>query len=204
MTDFVNLSAFIAGRPVTDPKTGAPTAEFLRQLNDTHRNIRVAINQLATQAADLEATIIQAGLALTTAEAVEAELELSIADGHLINSYTDPSTILSATDAGDDTITITIVDHDRVYGDGTTVSVTGGTLTGLLPATRYYVFYDDPDWEGGTVTYETCDCPEMGGQGNGQHAVGDIITPAIGGATTGGGGVTPRGTRYYNDGSEIP
>ena len=204
MSEYINLSAFIAGRPVVDPNTGAPTAEYLLQLNNTLRNIRVAINQLATQAADIEASLLQAGIALTTAQTVQEDLETSIAEGHLINSYTVPATILAASDAGDNTITITISDHNRVYGDETTVAVTGGTLTGLLPSTRYYVFYDDPDWQGGTVVYSTCDCPDMGGQGNGQHAVGDILTPAIGGATTGGGGVTPRGTRYYNDGSEIP
>lgn len=191
MTGYVTVSAHIAGKPIVDPNTGAPTSEHIRQLNDNLRNFRVAISQLAQQADDLEASLVAAGIALTTAEAVRAELDAKIENDDLINSYTDPVSVLTAVDAGDGTATITVANHNRVYGDGTSVAVTGTSLTGASLSTLYYVVYYDEFRTGGAVTYTLTTNPALAGQSNHQHLIGDITTPSSGGGGTGGGGVAP-------------
>ena len=203
MTGYVRVAAHIAGRAIVDPTTGAPTADHLRQLNDNLRNIRVAIDQLATQADDIEASLLQAGIALTTAQeardkanTVEANLDAKKADDALLNSYTSPVNILSATDAGDGTATVTVAEHSRIYGDGTSVAVAAGSITGLPLNAFFYVVYSDVERTGGSVAFSALTDPSQAGQSQGQHLCGDIATPAAGGADSGGGGMTPRGVRY--------
>lgn len=107
------------------------------------------------------------------------------------SSSTNPASgILTAIDAGT-TATINITGHSRVYSD-LTVTVAGGTINGLDFATTYYVFYDDALREGGSVVYGyTTDVAASGNSdaNPGRHAVGSIITPADGAASTTGGGV---------------
>lgn len=61
---------------------------------------------------------------------------------------------ISATDAGG-TVTVVISNHARDYMDIGSVPVTGTTLTGLPLSQAVGIFYDDPDREGGAVTWQT-------------------------------------------------
>jgi hypothetical protein len=196
---FLRIAHFIAGNRIVDSTSGAPTTAFLRQLNDMIANISSAVNSLKSTQDDLIATIEAAGIALTTAEAAH---DLAIAQGKsasLIASYVDPTAVLSAeVDPADSTkAKITIADHTRKYGDGTSVSVTGGSLSGLDQDHDYYITYMDTAFAGGTVTYVAQYSALTAGQDNptGQHTVGDIITPATSSAPpTTGGGPRPPGT----------
>ena len=198
MAKLVRTSTLVAGRAIVDPDTGNPSAEFLRTMNTNIQNLRIQLDTVSQLAEDIVFSIEQAGIALTTAEEAKELAEATAAEDYLLDSYTSPATILTASDALDGTATITVSNHNRVYGDGTSIAVTGGSITGLAYSTRYYVRYYDQDREGGAVTYAVTTDPASAGQGNGYHACGDVFTPASGGTDTGGGGVTPRGVRYYD------
>jgi hypothetical protein len=92
---------------------------------------------------------------------------------------------LTATDAGSNA-TISIAAHSVQFGFGT-VSYSSGSITGLSYSTTYYVYADDPDYEGGTVTYVATTNANLVTAGNGRYYVGRIVTPAAAAGPTGGG-----------------
>ncbi|KQS01499.1 hypothetical protein ASG11_17755 [Sphingomonas sp. Leaf357] len=195
---FLNIAKIIAGRKIVDPETGNPTTEFMRQLNDQFTNIQSAVNSIKEQADDIETSLRQAGIAITTAEEVR---EIALQQGReasLVASYVDPNGVLSAAvDSADTTkAIITVMAHTRKYGDGSSVSVAGGTVSGLNLATIYYVYYNDPQQAGGTVTYFATDNPLDAGNGQGRHAVGDVPTPGTSTSPPSeGGGSFPPGVQ---------
>lgn len=114
----------------------------------------------------------------------------------ILNSYVSgvAGSPLSAADTGGGA-TITIATHDRVYPDKT-VSVTGDSVTVPSYSTPYVIYYDDPDREGGAVTFVATFDPEEAATTPAQpnrHYVGTIVTPAMGGGGTGGSGGAPPG-----------
>jgi hypothetical protein len=72
--------------------------------------------------------------------------------------------------------TVSIDAHDVIYG-GETVSYSAGEVIGVPVSTDVYIYADDPDLEGGAVTYEfTTDYTDMA-QALGRYKVGAIRTP---------------------------
>ena len=146
--------------------------------------------ELAQAAADTaNAAAASANAAADAAQGAAANITASSA---LANSYTTGQTP-QATDAGA-SATITIPAHTRVYGDGTSVAVSGGAVTGLAYSTRYWVYYDQASRLGGAVTYLAA----VTIQGNGagapdRHFVGAVETPAALGAPIDGFQVVPPG-----------
>lgn len=68
------------------------------------------------------------------------------------------------------------------------ISYNGGTITPLLDATKYYVYFDDPTYAGGTQTYiASLSNPDVTSSLHRQY-VGSVTTPAHGGGGTSGGG----------------
>lgn len=125
-----------------------------------------------------------------------AELKATVDRLRRLLSYTNPTTILNATDDGSD-CTITIAPHKRVYADSTDVDVNGGAFPGLLPDTLYAVYYDDPDFAGGTPTYVvTTDLAEAQyNVDDTRHFCGIILTPVAGsGDSIDSGGSYPGGS----------
>jgi hypothetical protein len=113
-----------------------------------------------------------------------------------INSHTNPTTILTATDNGL-TATVTIASHTRVYGDGSTLSVASGMMSGLLSNTNYAFYYDDKSLANSKPTYIATTTIGMAQAvaADGRHFLGVIVTPAAGsGKTRTGGGVYPAGS----------
>ena len=150
------------------------------------------IQGLADAVADIATALSNAGIALDTATAAARELAR-------INSYTDPTNVLTAADVGSDA-TITIANHDRIYPvqgtiDVPDLAIIGGTLTGRAFSTVYYVYYDDATLADTTPTYvSTTDAATAQvGAASGRHFVGVITTPTDGGGGTGGGGGSPPG-----------
>jgi len=120
-----------------------------------------------------------------------------------------PDGLLQSTTDGE----ITVEGHTRTYDDiDAPVAVDGDTLTGLTPGTYYHVHYDDPDREGGAVTYVATEIPEDAATtptNPGRHYVGSIIATAgesAGGAAPPGwtgGSWNNTGPEYIYDG-QVP
>lgn len=175
------------GVSIVDPKTGIPTDKFRRWWQAFASDIEIEVGALAA------AQLAQAAAVTATAAAATATAAASTAQGaadwansvaSLTNSGVTPNP-LTATDAGA-SATITIAGHTRVYGDGASVAVTGGSLTGRVYSTLYYVYYDQPSRVGGAVTYASTTSAATAAQTGDRHLVGSVTTPAAAApATTG-------------------
>lgn len=206
MSKFLKISKFNAGaRLVKDD--GAPTAEFLRQMNDMISNISSAVNSVKDQTDMIQFSLEQAGIALTTAQ--EAK-DLAEAEGRkqaLTQSYTEPANVLSAAiDPADATkAIITIAAHTRIYVNGTSVSVSAGTINGQPLDTSLIVYYVDVERAGGLVTYQVTQDQTVGAQVNDTHCVGVVQTPASGATepTSGNGGGAPGVPRKFYEGGRV-
>jgi len=97
----------------------------------------------------------------------------------LLTSYVEtPTPAISADSSG----IITINPHTRVYGSGNQVAVSGGTLnTGSPAGSIVRVFYSDPSFNGGSVTYAfSVDPAPKPSQKDGIHVVGAVFIPVSG------------------------
>ena len=185
---------FRQDRAITDPKTGNPTTEFLRSINGAID----LLSYLATiqEAADNANAAAEAANA--AAAAAQGSANSTAAAYALANSYPTGLTI-TAVDVGAGTSsTINISAHNRVYATTppTTVAVNAGSITGLTPSTRYYIYYDQPSRAGGAVTYVETTTQSVVAQVGNRHSVGTIVTPAPSGGPSNGGGTTPPGGSY--------
>lgn len=158
----------------------------------------VAAIEAAQDAADAANTAagaaqVAADAAQTAADTANTVAETVTATSALATSYVDNASPLTATDAGA-SATITVLAHNRIYGDGTSVAVAGGSVTGLAYSTDYWVSYIDAARTGGTVTYLASTTAQGNGSGNSdRHFVGAVRTPAALGGPIGGNGTRPPG-----------
>lgn len=177
------------------PGGGRPTMqEQIRQKQYAEATEKV-VSSLADQVND-NATLLneireaqkQAQMAADTANAVQREQNLA-------NSRPDPITVL--TSASDGSITITA--HNRIYGDGATVSVNSGALSGYSSGAFIRVYYMDAAREGGAVEYQgtTDDVVQSGDT----HVVGGVTIPEQGEPPGTGSGPQPPG--YIFDPGDI-
>lgn len=92
----------------------------------------------------------------------------------LADSYTDPVSVAMFANTG----TVTIAAHTRVYGDGTSVAVNGGSVSGFAAGNYVTVYYVDAGRQGGAVTYQatTSAIPQTGDT----HIVAQGTIPAAG------------------------
>jgi hypothetical protein len=105
--------------------------------------------------------------------------------------------------------TISIAAHTLRYGFGL-VSYSAGTIVGLLPSTTYFVYADDPDYEGGAVSYFATTDRQNVTANNGRYFVGAIETAisansaAIIGATSANPIVFETGTNHgWSTGNDV-
>lgn len=177
---FLRIPKLIIGTPIVDPDSGAPTTSFLRTINDANGVIESAVNTIKGTTDDIAFSIQQAGIAITNAADARALALKYGNEASLVNSYVSPATVLSSRVNATNTAKadIIIASHTRVYGDGTSVPVTGATLTGLTLASNYYVTYQDNAHTGGAVNFNYSMNYLDAGQGNGRHLVGNIDTPS--------------------------
>lgn len=111
---------------------------------------------------------------------------------------TDPTSItyLRASETGG-IATINIAAHTLITGFGQQF-IGAGSVTGLLTNQLYYIYIDDPLFEGGSVTYiATTQIRELSAN-SGRHFAGSILTPALAAPTTSGssGGGVSGGTGF--------
>jgi hypothetical protein len=114
------------------------------------------------------------------ADAAQSQATATATEDALAKSFPSPSNILSAASNG----TITIAAHTRVYGDGTSVAVNSGTVSGWTPGQFVQVYYDDAGRAGGAVAYQgTTDVIAQAGS---RHIVGGVAIPLAGSPTQDG------------------
>jgi 4-hydroxyphenylpyruvate dioxygenase-like putative hemolysin len=179
--------------------------DAVRQFEALFANINTAINELSIQvdqiaaaqaaadAANAAAVAADAAAANADAAAVAAQgtADQVLAESSLANSFTTGLTI-TATDAGAN-VTIAMSAHSRVYGDGTTVSVNAGNVTGLAYSTSFWIFYDQVSRLGGAVTYQASTSIQGNGTAPDRHFIGAVLTPAAAAPPTDGNPVRPPG-----------
>jgi hypothetical protein len=109
-------------------------------------------------------------------------------------SYTSPSSILSASDAGSD-VTVAFTVHDRIYDDQSNITITAASLTGLSYSTAYAFYYDDATRAvtTPTVVATTTLVEARNNYVVGRHYLGQLTTPAAAAGPVGGGTVPPGG-----------
>lgn len=189
----LRLPTFNAREPFVD-KEGRMTPSALRTINGMIQAIETAINTVIS-IPEIEAAIAAANQAAADAAAAADSANNAAAavsaQASLANSYPDGVTF-SGEDAGADA-TVSISGHDRVYGDGSSVAVASGTVTGLAYSTLYYIYYEDAARAGGSVTYQATTDTTVAAQTGSTHVIGNITTPAALAADTVGLPVLPPG-----------
>lgn len=193
MTDISTLQAFkltALDRSLSIVDQGKPTFDFQRTWEQQGQAIEGAIQLLADALSAVINAQDAADAANAAADAANAAADSVTAQSSLATSYVDKyvSPLISANSSGN----VTIANHDRVYGDGTTVSVIGGVVvTGLSNPDVARIYYDDPTRAGGAVSYQFTVDAAVAAQVNDRHSVGAVEIPAAG--TQDGGGVLPPG-----------
>jgi hypothetical protein len=192
----LKLTNLRVSMPIVNSTDGTALPYFSQTINNAWSNIIVAFNALASNEGDLAALVAQIQDILNQIVAINGlivDVNGKLTNASITNSYTDPTNVLSASVSGT-TATITIANHNRLYTDGTSVAVTGGTITGLAINTTYYVYYSDPTRAGGTVTYQYSTDQTAAAQVGGVHSVGSIYTDSTATGPISGGGTVPPGT----------
>jgi hypothetical protein len=178
---------------VTQGRT--PEQQFQLRWQRTMEAIEQAFFGLTGQVGDLATIIAGIQAAQSLAQAANDAATEAKAQQDITNSYTNPSTVLTADASG----TITISAHQRVYGDGRTVPVDGGSVGGFPAGAYVSVYYDDAARAGGAVMYQGT-ASAIAQAGN-RHSVGQIAIPAAGEPPAQGGGVSAPG---YTPAGETP
>ena len=148
----------------------------------------IALAQAAATAANIAAAAANVAAGVAQAAALDAGADASLAASGA------SGLTMSATDAGA-SATITISAHTRVYGNGTSVAVSGGSVTGLSYSTGYYIYYVQASRLGGAVTYQATTNSALAAQTGDTHSLGAVTTPAAAGAPIDGNINLPPGVR---------
>lgn len=199
---FVRIPTLTQAQPFVDSQ-GRLTSEALRTLNGALTQLAEAVNQLAALPE------IEAALEAAQAAVIEAQQAANDAKGAseankretaIQTSYIDPMSVLSASPS-----LITVASHTRYYPQPTGapigVSVNGGNVVATGPDDVNYVFYIDPERDGGSVTYQVSTDPPT--QTGDTHVVGAVTIPAAG-TVDGGDGPTRPGYVRPNELTPIP
>ena len=109
-------------------------------------------------------------------------------------SYRPLTNPLTATDAGA-TATVNIAAFTMRVA-GTDLSINSGAIATLAFATLYYIYYIDPDFNGGSVTYAATTVKENAMAAVDRFFVGSIRTPADGTDSTTGNNDGGTGNQY--------
>lgn len=169
-------------------KDGKPTTPFTRFWDQAMTLIEANVNGI--QDALDAAGIAQAAAvsAASDAAAAQASADAAAAAGtgssalqSLVNSGVNNACTIGAFDAGSDA-TVTVSANTRYYGDGTSVAVNSGSVTGVAYGLdAALIYYDDPTRAGGAVTYHVTIDPLLATptpMHPNRHYVGSVPTPS--------------------------
>lgn len=157
--------------------------------------IEEAFEALVTQVSDNTSILAQIQANQILAQAANDNANEVAASNSLADSYLDPIRVLTASSDG----VVTIAAHTRVYGNGDSVSVNGGTVTGFASSDYVTVYYKDAGREGGAVTYQGTTSAVA--QSGAVHVVGQVTIPEAGAGTSTGTSPTGSGYTPPGDGS---
>ena len=169
---------------------------FERYWDDAMTQLEKSLNAIL-EIPSLQDAIQQAQLAADNAnqaaEGLSQQTTAQAREQSLINSYVTGIT-LTADTAG----LVTISSHQRVYGDQSlnpTVTVNGSSIsTGKPAGSVIRIYYDDPERDGGSVSYQfTTDPSDPPVQTGDRHSVGVVTVPAVGQPDDEGDYVKPPG-----------
>lgn len=178
---------------------GTPTPKMVLDWQNTMDAIEAALAGLTGQVGDLTAIVNRLAAAEALASAANDNATTANNNISITNSYTDPVSVLTASSDG----VVTIAAHNRVYGDGLSVPVNGGSVSGFAQGDYVSVFYDDAARQGGAVSYQGT--TGLLAQTGSTHSVGQISIPYAGSPPSSGGGVSPPGyVPRAPDGGAIP
>jgi len=107
-------------------------------------------------------------------------------------SLTTRLVLESSASTSKDYAPIYIGSHNLTIGEST-VTYNNASISTTTYGVKYYVYTDDPKWEGGTRTYVASSSYNDMLKGSGRYYVGYVVTPTSKGAldTTGAGGGVP-------------
>jgi hypothetical protein len=186
----LKLPRLSAGGAIVDGQ-GRPTAAFLSWWAQFADRIETEVGALAAaQAAQDAAAAANSAAAAANAAAGAAQ---GVADGlaalaALQASFVSAGTTLTGSDDGT-SARASVSAHTRLYGDGSTVAVAGGSVGGLGFSANAYLYYDQASRAGGAVAYAaTSDfaAAQPTATQPDRHYVGVVTLPADGGADTAG------------------
>lgn len=150
--------------------------------------IQARLAQAAANASAIEAAAAKAVAENATVDTLAVRKLNAIGD-----SFTIPSVVLTANDAGE----ITIAPHVRRYPDAAfpDVSIAGSMVPGAANDTLYAVYYDDNTLSDPNPAFfiTTTIANGQAGAALGRHSLGTIKIPAAGGGSNTGGGYNPPG-----------
>lgn len=166
---------------------GTPTYQMQLIWQQTMEAIEGAFEALTGQVVDLTSIVQQIQAAQQLAQTANDNATQAKRQQDITNSYTNPTQVLTASSDG----TVAVSAHTRIYGDGSSVSVNAGSVSGFAPGDYVSVFYIDAARTGGAVTYQgTTNAVAQAGD---THSVGQITIPQPGSPPSSGGGVSPPG-----------
>lgn len=161
--------------PISD-KNGRPQTAFSRwwdqaltQIEDNLNHVTNAADAADAAQAAADAAQASANAAQAAADAAQAAADAAQADVDAltatvaaneklknlqISGVSADTTIMSDVPGGGGGLSVTVSNHRRIYGDGTSVAVTGSTATGLPLGSEIFIYYDDSSRAGGAVIYQ--------------------------------------------------
>lgn len=164
-----------------------PTIKFQRHWQTTMERIEAAINALNTQVNSNTVLLAKITAAQAKADAANDNAN-DVSDRQSIaDSYTSPISVLTASNDG----SIAIAAHARKYGNGASVSVNAGSVTGFAAGNHVTIYYKDAGREGGAVSYQGT-TSAVAQQGD-THIVGQVSIPAAGSPPASGSGPSAPG-----------
>ncbi len=174
---------------------GQVGSNFQRKYQANVEETEKALNAQAEAIIAIQQALDEAAKANAAAQTAQDTANAQAIETNLVNSYTDPLNVLTASSDGE----VVIASHNRVYGDGTTVAVTGGTVTGYASGETVRPYYSDTEQLGGAVVWQST--TGVVSQTNGTHLVGGARIPVAGEPPASGGGTVPPG---YSIDEDIP
>ena len=152
----------------------------ISDVNASQQDLLDKIAEILGITANLDAAVIAAQEAADAANLAASNAQGAADTAESNSSLATSGTTglsISAADAGA-SVTVSISAHNRIYGDGSTVAVNSGSITGLSYSTTYYLYYNDPTRAGGSVTFQATTSQASAAQIGDVHSLGAVMTPA--------------------------
>lgn len=162
-------------------------AEFQLRWQRLCEAVESSVNSINTQVNSNTAIIAALQATNAVAQAANDNAQSASDTISIANSYVSPFNAVTAANDG----TVSIAAHTRFYGDGSSVSVNAGSVSGFSSSDYVTVYYQDAAREGGAVSYFGT-TSAVAQKGN-THVVGQVTIPAGGDPPSTGSGTSAPG-----------